>query len=289
MYDWVKRKRDRLAEPHAAPLAEFVKLIRSSGPRRAGFGVPDFDPDDGGINARILLLKQDPGEVPLQSGFVAPENAAFSKTAALNISRLRRESGLLSEPGRSLVINWNIVPWHPAEFPGDLSGGCLWLERLLGLTPGLAVAILMGGKATAGWHSLPSSLTGHIVSLSTVHHASRPNCLGTNCSSPNYPQARDTYLAAHILALLSDLVTSGRIAEACRSIGAVEHLKLPVANTKEARMYQVSLTEQLPYVSMRSAITSALTPAEFGQYATEGSKARPLSLIQSASDVLAQG
>ena len=51
---------DRLNEPHARPLME---LIRSwvTGERK----FPNVDPNDGGVNARVLFLQHTPGRMPL--------------------------------------------------------------------------------------------------------------------------------------------------------------------------------------------------------------------------------
>ena len=64
---------------------------------------------------------------------------------------------LLSEAAgipRSRTIIWNIVPWYigagsrirPATSQ-DIRAGCPYLERLLGLLPRLALAVLVGRKA----------------------------------------------------------------------------------------------------------------------------------------------
>jgi len=66
----IERKRTLLEEPHVAPLTQFVRRLRQ---QRGGDSVPWFDPTEAGVNARILLLFENPGrrdDAGLGSGFI---------------------------------------------------------------------------------------------------------------------------------------------------------------------------------------------------------------------------
>src|SRR5271170_2745460 len=52
-----ERRRAMLTLPHVAPLVRYTEQLRS----RPGACVPEFDPCDGGIDARILFLFEKPG------------------------------------------------------------------------------------------------------------------------------------------------------------------------------------------------------------------------------------
>lgn len=64
-----------LTLPHMQPLVEFVLRMRD---RYVDGYVPNFDPDDGGVNAEILFLFEKPGPKtdPTEggSGFISQDN-----------------------------------------------------------------------------------------------------------------------------------------------------------------------------------------------------------------------
>ena len=53
-----QRRRALLDRPHMKPLNEYVAKLRRD---RENVEVPDFDPLDGGIDARVLFLFEKPG------------------------------------------------------------------------------------------------------------------------------------------------------------------------------------------------------------------------------------
>jgi len=68
----------RIREPHVAPLSELVDRMRKE--RGPDCHIPYFDPCDGGIHARILILMEAPGPKAIGpntggSGFVSRNNA----------------------------------------------------------------------------------------------------------------------------------------------------------------------------------------------------------------------
>jgi len=142
--------RARLAmamEPHVAPLQALAERIRES--RDAPDGVPRFDPLDGGINARVLLLQEAPGPRAVGSGFVSFDNP--DQTAA-NARHACESAGLTRED----VVRWNAVPWYIGNEGGtkirpatrdDVKRAEPWLAQLLELLPRLQVVVLMGKNA----------------------------------------------------------------------------------------------------------------------------------------------
>lgn len=149
-----------LAQPHVQPLARLVQEMRDG--RGEGFAIPDFDPLDGGIDARLLFLLEAPGPKAVQSGFVSRNNPdETAKTFYL----LNAEAGI----DRRLTAIWNAVPWYigsgtrirPADRI-DVRSADGWLSELLLMLKDLQIVVLVGRKAR---HA------------ETVVHASRPDVL----------------------------------------------------------------------------------------------------------------
>ena len=60
-----ERRRTMLDLPHMAPLKEYAAHLRH---QSGGLEAPDFDPLDGGIQARALFLFEKPGPMTSESG-----------------------------------------------------------------------------------------------------------------------------------------------------------------------------------------------------------------------------
>lgn len=100
----------RLTESHLIQLTRLAQRIRETRPD--GDEVPDFDPDSGGVSARVLLLLEAPGPGAvakggsrLGSGFVSLDN---NDETARNLKNAV-ETAVLA---RDEVLMWNIVPWY---------------------------------------------------------------------------------------------------------------------------------------------------------------------------------
>jgi uracil-DNA glycosylase len=138
-------RRERLAEPHVAPLTAYVAALRrEAGPDAA---IPDFDPLDGGTMAELLYLLEAPGAKAVHSGFISRNNP---DETAKNFFELNREAGI----PRDRTVTWNIVPWYigtgtriRAADRSDIEAGLPALKSLLGLLPKLKVVVLIGRKA----------------------------------------------------------------------------------------------------------------------------------------------
>ena len=89
-----------LDSAHVRPLTELVESIRA----QTGYGsdVLNFDPADGGVNARCLFLLEAPGAKAVASGFVSRNNP---DETAKNFFELNREAGI----PRQQTLTWNVV------------------------------------------------------------------------------------------------------------------------------------------------------------------------------------
>lgn len=143
----IDRRRLRLNDPHVAPLTAYAASLRS-----ADVEVPDFDPLDGGIGARVLFLLEKPGRMTatsgligrrIGSGFISRDNddqtaeAIYTFMCCANL------------PRHETVI-WNVVPWWNktrAIDKNELREGIEQLRRLVELLPKLRTVVLVGKRA----------------------------------------------------------------------------------------------------------------------------------------------
>ncbi|AWN44254.1 uracil-DNA glycosylase [Methylobacterium durans] len=134
-------RRALVGSPHLAPLRDLARTIAAE--RQAP--VPDPDPLDGGIGARLLLLLETPGPAIFRTGFVSRDNATGTSA---NLFRFLREAGI----ARRDTLIWNAVPWvihaegalNRAPRRVEAKAAAAYLAPLLDLLPHLAVAVLAG-------------------------------------------------------------------------------------------------------------------------------------------------
>lgn len=135
-------RRDLLTGPHLAPLRALARRIAAE----RGASVPEPDPLDGGVGARLLLLLETPG--PRGTGFVSRDNPTGT---AANLFRFLDEAGL----ARADTLIWNAVPWvihapgarNRAPRRAEIAAAAPYLEPLLACLPRLAVIVLAGRVA----------------------------------------------------------------------------------------------------------------------------------------------
>ena len=138
-------RKERLHEPHMAPLAEFVVKLRRAHPDRE---FPDFDPRDGGTNADILFLFEKPGPMTSArgkgSGFISRDN---DDPTAENIFDFMKKAKL----PRNRTVIWNVIPgWNrtrritAAEHKAGVDS---LVDDLIPLLPKLRTIVLVGKKA----------------------------------------------------------------------------------------------------------------------------------------------
>ena len=135
-------RRERLNDPHLARLRTLARRIAAE--RDAP--VPEPDPLDGGVDARLLLLLETPG--PRGTGFVSRDNPTGT---AANLFHFFEEVGI----ARADTLIWNAIPWV-IHAPGARNRAPRWseitaaepyLEPLLACLPRLGVVILAGRVA----------------------------------------------------------------------------------------------------------------------------------------------
>ncbi len=142
------KRRKRLLEdaPHMRPLNEYVAGLR----KRPGVEVPDFDPLDGGVDARLLFLFEKPGPMTAVdgarrgSGFISRDN---DDPTAENTFLFMREAGI----PRKLTVTWNVIPWWNGTrtvTAAELREGAEETRRLAGLLPRLRAVVFVGEKAS---------------------------------------------------------------------------------------------------------------------------------------------
>lgn len=138
-----ERRRALMNEPHARPLVDLVSKLREEG---RGY-VPDFDPLDGGVDARILFLMEKPGPKtdPRNggSGFISRDNDDPTAAAVFTFMWNARVD-------RKDVVIWNVVPWWDETITiraAEWTHGLRHLEMLMEALPRLQAVVLVGKKA----------------------------------------------------------------------------------------------------------------------------------------------
>ncbi len=138
-------RRALLQRPDMAALRAFAASVRAAhGP------TPDFDPADGGGNARLLLLLETPGPAIGRTGFVSADNATGT---AANLRRFFAQAGI----DRQDVAIWNAVPFvihtggpNRAPRAAEIRQGLSLLPSLLAELPRLCCVVLSGRIAGLG-------------------------------------------------------------------------------------------------------------------------------------------
>lgn len=140
--------------------------------------VPDFDPADAGVHARVLFLLEAPGPMAatigarVGSGFISCDNDDATAEATW---RARAAAGL-----HDGALHWNIVPWYlgPASVKPrmrELQDGASATVDLLGLLPGLEVVIVAGRYAQRGWDRWVQPVVGDRYRVIRTWHPSPRN------------------------------------------------------------------------------------------------------------------
>lgn len=154
----IEKRRARLLEPHIAPLTNYARSLRH---RNLG-EIPDFDPNDGGINSRILFLFEKPGPKAFESGFISRNN---DDPTAENIFHFMKRAEI---PRKETCI-WNVIPgWNgtikiKAE---ELNQGVAAITDLSKLLPKLSVIVSVGKKALK---AKPLLETLNLVTIGSTH------------------------------------------------------------------------------------------------------------------------
>lgn len=141
---WLRR-----FDPHVEPINRLVDDLIAE---KAGSWMPYNPPYHGGIEAKILLLYQDPGKMTSTehggSGFLGCEN---DDPSAQVVADCLDAAGIDQRD----VISWNAYPWFLPEQDGVstsmIEQGLDPLRRLLELLPSLHTVVTGGNKAHESW------------------------------------------------------------------------------------------------------------------------------------------
>lgn len=138
-------RRAMLETPGGAPHIEPLRALARTIAAERSAPVPDPDPLDGGVAARLLLLLETPGPAIFRTGFVSRDNATGTSA---NLFRFLAEAGI----ARRDTLIWNAVPWvihaegalNRAPKRAEMRAAEPYLAPLLDLLPGLAAVVLAG-------------------------------------------------------------------------------------------------------------------------------------------------
>lgn len=144
----IAARRSMLREPHIAPLSDFAASLRT---KDQDAYVPDFDPLDGGVGAKILFLMEKPGPMTdhtkvgrrVGSGFVSRDN---DDPTAEAVWHFMVEAGI----ERKLSVIWNAIPWWNKKrgiTRDEQVAGIAQLLPLISLLPDLRVVVGVGRRA----------------------------------------------------------------------------------------------------------------------------------------------
>lgn len=164
----IDNRRQLLDLPHIAPLKRYAENLRKSDLGE----IPDFDPLDGGINAKALFLMEKPGPKAFVSGFISRDNN--DETAAATFDFM-----LKANIPRDLSVLWNVIPgWdRKREFSSDdLRKGAVHLNGLIALLPKLRVIFCVGKTAQKAFAKSDSTFNPVLTSIhpSPINRARRP-------------------------------------------------------------------------------------------------------------------
>ncbi|MBC7807089.1 MAG: uracil-DNA glycosylase [Akkermansiaceae bacterium] len=148
-----ERRAAMLTTPSLKPLGEYLDVIRRE--RGPEYAIPNFDPCDGGSDARVLFLLEAPGPKAVVSSFVSRNNP---DPTARNLCELLSGAGI----ARRDTLIWNIVPWYVGDGqgrirpvnPADIRAALPYLDGLLKRLPNLMRIVLVGLKAQSAAKSI---------------------------------------------------------------------------------------------------------------------------------------
>lgn len=178
-----------LSGDHVAPLERWRE---AQGDRY----MPHFDPADGGVDARMLILLETPGPGAEPLRFVSRDNATGT---AANLRLFLDETRI----ARGDTVIWNAVPWvvhepgarNRAVLAGEARDGIAMLPPVLALLPRLRVVVL-AGRIAARAAPVVSRERPELPIILAPHPS--PTIM---CTSPSYPEQMRAGLAEAALLL----------------------------------------------------------------------------------------
>jgi len=162
-----ERREAMLNRPNVAPLTAYAAKLRRD---RTSVEVPNFDPLDGGVNARVLFLFEKPGPMTAASGkrtgsgFISRNNDDATAEATINFMQQA------SIP-RELTVIWNVIPWWNGTRKvraEESRAGVEAVRDLIDLLRNLRAVVMVGRKANRVRRCLESFFP-HLELFSSDH------------------------------------------------------------------------------------------------------------------------
>lgn len=167
-------KKRHLRAPHVAALNAVADSVADAEGLQHGL-VPYVDPQLGGVDARVLVLLDNPStkaEAGTGSGLLSLEN---DDRSAKNCATFYNDVEL----GPELFVHWNAAPApiagekNGASSPAERERGAGWLREIVALLPNLEVVLLMGDHARDGWQRAGLDLPNVHVPEDVPHPSQR--------------------------------------------------------------------------------------------------------------------
>ena len=148
----VRDKLGRIRDPHVAPINALADEIADRYGLSHGV-VPYVDPDLGGVDARALVLLDNPStkaEAGTGSGLLSLDN---DDRTARNCREMYAKHGIDWRD----VVHWNVCPFptentkNGGSYASERARGAQWTRRLVALLPHLEIVLPLGAHARDGW------------------------------------------------------------------------------------------------------------------------------------------
>jgi len=147
----VAEKMARIRDTHVASLNALADRIADSLGLPYGY-VPYVDPDQGGVQARVLVLLDNPSkkaEAGTGSGLLSLDNNDWTARAC-------RETYAAAGIDWSAVVHWNVCPFPTASSTGtslasERARATRWTRDFVALCPNLEMVLRLGRAAEDGW------------------------------------------------------------------------------------------------------------------------------------------
>ncbi|MBY6436890.1 uracil-DNA glycosylase [Rhodococcus kroppenstedtii] len=195
--DWSGKR----ARVHGAPVAELNAVV-DRWTRERQTSIPWFDPDDGGVTARVLVLLESPGPKTVRAGGTMMCSFDNPDTTNPVLKSALEHAGV----DRSSCVKWNVVPWavldtdgHPAApTASTLADSAPYLQEILARLPDLEVVLVLGAKALDGYmRTTTASAPARLVPVVAAPHPSARNSHATAVARQRLINAAMS-IAAHL-------------------------------------------------------------------------------------------
>ncbi|HEY5857552.1 MAG TPA: uracil-DNA glycosylase [Aldersonia sp.] len=150
--DVVADKLCRIRDPHVAPINALADEIADHNGLARGM-VPYVDPDLGGVDARALVLLDNPStkaETGTGSGLLSLDN---DDRTARNCREMYLKHGIDWRE----IVHWNVCPFptenakNGGSYAAERARGAPSTRRLVALLPHLEIVLPLGANARDGW------------------------------------------------------------------------------------------------------------------------------------------